>query len=315
LSYIAVDIGATNIRVALGNESGLKEKIVETTNIEQSARGIPLQIIKMIKQLEERPKAIGIGSIGPIDLKLGIITNTPNYPFQNIPLVKPLRDEFNTEITVLNDCTTAVFGEHVFGAGKDVMNLFYVTLSTGIGGGAIVDGHLLKGKDGNAVEIGHLVIDPHSNLVCGCGGKGHWEAYASGQNIPKFAKMLLKSMDERTITGVQNDEGIITTKSIFKSAKAGNELSLRIIEEIGKINSIGFGDIINMLDPELITVGGSIALNNPNLILDPIISKIDNHIINRKPSIKITPLGGDIVLHGALALALKVTHDPKLENQ
>lgn len=304
LSYVAVDIGATNIRVASGDEKGIREKIVELTNREQKSLGIPLQIIKMINQIEECPKAIGIGSIGPLDLKHGIITNTPNHPLQKIPILNPLKSKFNTRITILNDCAAAVYGEQFFGAGKGLTNLFYVTLSTGIGGGAIVDNHLLKGKDGNAVEIGHLVIDPNSELVCGCGGKGHWEAYASGKNIPKYAEIMMKNMCANPFSDILK-ERLITTESIFKSAKKGNRLSLKVVEEVGKINVIGFADIINLFDPEHVTVGGSIALNNPKLILDPILSNIDDYLINRKPSIKLTPLGDEVVLYGALALALK----------
>ncbi len=304
LSYIAVDIGATNIRVALGNEEGIKEKIVQLTNREKNLLGIPQQIIEMINQLNDKPKAIGIGSIGPIDLKQGIITNTPNHPLEGIPIVKPLKKVFNVDVRILNDCTTAVFGEQIFGAGKGLTNLFYVTLSTGIGGGAIIDNHLLKGKDGNAVEIGHLVIDPNSHLICGCGGKGHWEAFTSGKNIPKYVELLMKNKIVKPFKGY-NKEKLISTELLFESAKKGNKLSKKIIKEIGKINVIGFADVINLFDPELVTVGGSIALNNPKLILEPILSSIDDYLINRKPSIKITPLGEDVVLYGALALALK----------
>ena len=304
LSYIAVDIGATNIRVALGNEEGIKQKIVQLTNKETNLLGIPQQIIEMIKELSDNPKSIGIGSIGPLNMKQGIITNTPNHPLEGIPIVKPLKEVFNADVTILNDCAAAVFGEQIFGAGKGLTNLFYVTLSTGIGGGAIVDNHLLKGKDGNAVEIGHIIIDPNSELICGCGGKGHWEALASGKNIPKYAELLIKNKVVKPFNRY-NEKKLISTESLFKSAKKGNKLSLKIINEVGKINLIGFADVINMFDPELVTVGGSIALKNPKLILDPILSSIDDYLINRKPTIKITPLGEDVVLYGALALALE----------
>ena len=138
--------------------------------------------------------SIGVGSIGPIDLRRGMITNTPNYPFKEIPVVEPLREWFGVPVRIANDCTAGVLGEHFYGAGKGVYNLFYVTFSTGLGGGAMVDGHLLMGKDGNAVEVGHLTIDPDSEIVCGCGCPGHWEAYCGGMNIPRFARRLLRDM-------------------------------------------------------------------------------------------------------------------------
>jgi glucokinase len=240
-------------------------------------------------------------------LKRGIIKNTPNYPFNQIPIVEPLRKQFGVPTIIVNDCSAAVQGERVFGAGVGLDNLFYVTLSTGIGGGAIVDGHLLFGKDGNAPEIGHITIYHCSELICGCGGKGHWEAYAGGKNIPNFARVLISRMnwEGSLLYEICNGKLVnIHTKTIFDLSKQKDQLSMNIVEEIGKINAVGFSNIINTFDPELITVGGSVALNNPGLILNPILKGVDQYIINRKPEIIITPLGGDAVLTGALALSL-----------
>ena len=308
MSFIAVDIGATNIRVASGNMEGIEEKITETTDRVNGPEGVSLQIIRMIRELVDSPESIGVGSIGPIDLETGMITNTPNYPFKEIPVVKPLQQEFRVPVKIVNDCTAGVLGEHVYGAGKGIYNLSYVTISTGLGGGAMVDGHLLVGKDGNAVEVGHLTIYPDSKMICGCGGQGHWEAYSSGENIPRFAQMLLQSRkwhDSLLAVLCGGDAKAITTEMIFDAAKQGDEAALWIVDEVGKINAVGVADIVNAYDPELMTIGGSVALNNPDLILTPIMRYVAGHVINRLPEIMITPLGGDIVLYGALALALE----------
>ncbi len=308
MSHIAVDIGATKIRVASGNREGIDEKIVETTDRMNGPEGVSMQMIRMIRELAENPRAIGVGSIGPIDLERGMITNTPNYPFKEIPVVEPLREAFGVPVKIVNDCTAGVLGEHVYGAGKGIYNLFYVTISSGLGGGAMVDGHLMVGKDGNAVEVGHLTIHPDSEMICGCGCPGHWEAYCGGMNIPRFAQMLLRRSDWRkSLLAVLcgGDAKAITTEMIFDAAKQGDEAALRIVDEVGKINAVGVADIVNAYDPELITIGGSVALNNPELILTPIQRYVARHVINRLPEIMITPLGGDIVLYGALALALE----------
>jgi glucokinase len=307
LSYVAVDIGATNIRVACGDESGLRKKLQEETDRLNEAEGIPIQIVRMIREIERDPVAIGVGSIGPIDHAEGTIKNTPNYPFKEIRVVEPLRTAFDAPVEIMNDCSAGVLGEHVFGAGRETDNLFYVTLSTGLGGGAIVDGHLLAGKDGNAVEIGHLTIDPHSRLICGCGCPGHWEAFSGGKNIPFYARTLLQGTRWRSsllndLCGGDSKE--ITAKMIFDAAHQGDEHALMVVEEIGRVNAVGFANIVNAYDPELITVGGSIALNNPELILDPIKRHITRHLINRAPEIMITPLGEDVVLYGAMAQVL-----------
>jgi glucokinase len=308
LSYLAVDIGATNVRVAVGHEDGLGPTLGEQTDRLHGPGGVAAQIVRMARRLGAEPDSVGVGSIGPLDLRRGRITNTPNYPFKDIPVAEPLLGEFGVPVWLMNDCNAAVLGEQTFGAGRGVANLFYVTLSTGLGGGAMVDGHLLNGKDGNAPEIGHVTIDPDSELLCGCGCRGHWEAYCSGANIPNLARLLLRG---RSLEGsllheaVGGDMSGLTSEAIFSAASRGDPMAAEIVGEVGRVNAVGFGDIVNAFDPELVTVGGSVALNNPDLILGPIMAGIDRHLINRKPEIRITPLGEDIVLHGALALAIR----------
>jgi glucokinase len=306
--YAAVDLGATNVRVTYGDMTGIKDKLMEATD-RGSAEGVVEQIIRMIRELGIRePAAIGVGSIGPLDIGTGCVVGTPNLPFKRIPVSEPLSEAFNTEVRIMNDCSTAVLGEQLFGAGKGMKNIVYVTLSTGLGGGALVDGHLLVGKDGNAVEIGHTVINPDSELVCGCGCIGHWEAYCSGKNIPNYALALMRERgsEESTlfIESFKNPPRL-TAESIFSAAAEGDPLALWIIQKIGEVNAVGFANIVNVFDPELITVGGTVALKNPGLILDPIRENLDRYIVNKKPEIRITPLGQDAVLFGALALAMK----------
>ena len=300
--YAAVDLGATNVRVSYGNAEGLREKITERTDRESGPEGVADQILQMLELLDVRFQAIGVGSIGPIFLETGTVINTPNLPFERIPIVEPLREAYKVPVGMLNDCSAAVLGEQVFGAGKGLKNLAYVTLSTGLGGGAIVDGNLLVGKDGNAVEVGHLTIDPNSPLTCGCGCRGHWEAYCSGSHIPDYARLLIEELeDSHSVSKLEK----ITTEGLYKSASEGDPAAQEIVRRIGAVNAIGIADMVNVFDPELVTIGGSIALNNPELTLAPIVENIDDHLINRRPEIMITPLGADAVLHGALVLAIR----------
>jgi glucokinase len=317
--YAAVDLGATNVRVSYGNAEGLREKITERTDRESGPEGVADQILQMLELLDVRFQAIGVGSIGPIFLETGTVINTPNLPFDRVPVVEPLREAYKVPVGMLNDCSAAVVGEQIFGAGKGLKNLAYVTLSTGLGGGAIVDGNLLVGKDGNAVEVGHLTIDPNSSLMCGCGCKGHWEAYCSGSHIPDYARLLIEELeldDSQLLSISGGDRENITTEGLYKSASTGDTAAQEIVRRIGEVNAIGIADMVNVFDPELVTIGGSIALNNPELTLAPIIENIDNHLINRRPEIMITPLGADAVLHGALVLAIrtarKVTEEKRV---
>jgi glucokinase len=310
LSLVAVDIGATNIRVAVGDVNSLKVKRSEVTDRLNGPEGVPRQIARMIRSLSVEPDAIGVGSIGPLDVRKGAIGATPNFAFKQIPIVAPLVEDFSVPVQIMNDCNAAVIGEHNYGAGRGIDNLFYVTLSTGLGGGAIVDGNPLNGKDGNAPEIGHLTLDPDSELMCGCGCRGHWEAYCSGANMPKFARILLRSRDTEgglLMKMAGGDFEKLTPEMIFDAAKRGDGDAVFVVEEIGEMNAIGFANIVNAFDPELITIGGSVALNNSDLVLEAIKKGIDEHLINRKPQIMLTPLGMDVVLYGGLALAGKLS--------
>lgn len=308
---MGIDLGATNIRAALGNiKSGILRRVEERTVKVESTDAIIQQFIRLVEKVSKDDlksiRAIGIGSIGPLNCWKGVILNPPNVPFKNVPIVEALWDRFKVPVYLLNDCTAAVLGEWIFGAGKGLKNLAYITLSSGIGGGAIVDGTLLLGKDGNAVEIGHMVIDLEGRLACNCGGRGHWEAYCSGSGIPKLIRYLVENRPsdfrESIIEGLVKRD-MLTPETLFDLASNGDERALEIVEEVGKLNAIGFANVNTIYDPELITVGGSIALNNQELVLKPIIVNIGKYTVNRVPEIRITPLGGDIVLYGAIALA------------
>jgi glucokinase len=310
--FVGVDLGATKVRVALADSTNrIHRKIRENTVRDSSGEKLIEQVCSLIRGVGgrelDRVQAIGVGSIGPLDYRREVLLNPANLPVGEVYLGESLREEFKLPVYILNDCTTAVLGEKVFGLGRDSNNLFYVTLSSGIGGGAIVDGKLLIGKDGNAVEIGHIVVDMEGRLVCGCGGRGHWEAYCSGKNIPSFVKYLVETYPGEFLGGRIREllkGGNLTTEKLFQLAREGDEYALKIVREIGRINAVGFANINTAYDPELITMGGAIAHNNPSLILEPIISQIKEYTINRIPEIKITPLGDDIVLYGAIALAM-----------
>ena len=311
---VGVDVGGTNIRVALGNERGrIIARISERTEKHRGPEGISRQIARNIRRLIERIggrriEGIGIGSAGPLDLKRGGLMKPTNIPYDFVPLVEPLREEFDLPVYLLNDCSAAVVGERFFGAGKEHENLAYITLSTGIGGGIYVNGHLLIGKDGNATEIGHFTIDYEGRLLCGCGKRGHWEAYCSGNGIPNYVRLLLSEEDPDEVKDsllmrkVNGNLNLLTAKILYDCAKAGDPLSLKFTDRIGVLNAIGFACVIDAYDPSLITVGGSIALRNESLVLSPIRKYVGEHARNRVPEIRITPLGDDVVLYGAIAM-------------
>jgi len=310
---IGVDLGATWVRVALSDEKGkIIEKVRERTDVSDE-KAISNQIARMVHSLCKKNSiavanlmGVGIASAGPLDLKEGALINPTNLPFDYVPLTKPIGEKLGIPAFLANDCTAAALGEKEFGAGKELNNIVYITIGTGIGGGAIVDGHLLLGKDGNAVEIGHLTIDCKGRLECGCGKRGHWEAYCSGRNIPNYIKMRLEEIDEELKRrSTLSKKAQLSSQDLFEAAKMGDKISLQLVEELGVLNAIGFANVINAYDPSLITVGGTVALKNEDFILPPIKRHVKDYTVNRLPEIVITPLGEDIGIYGGIAIVLK----------
>jgi glucokinase len=315
---IGVDLGGTWTRVGLSDEKGnFIEKINEKIDT-RSSEAISKQIVKLTRFLCKKHhvniavlRGIGIASAGPLVQARGVLINPTNLPFKRVLLTEPITDELTTPACLINDCVGAALGENMFGAAKDLDNHVYITISTGIGGGAIVNGTLLLGKDGNGHEVGHLTIDYEGRLRCGCGKRGHWEAYCSGRNIPNFVRMRFEEIDEKMVkrsllfTKLKGDLSELSTAGLFAAAKAGDSLSLQLVNDIGILNAVGFADVVNAYDPTLITVGGTVALKNKKMILTPIRKHVKDHAVNRIPKITITPLGKDVVIYGAVAAALR----------
>jgi len=315
---IGVDLGGTWVRVALSDEKGkIMEKMQEKVDV-SSEKAISNQIVKIVRILCDRSgvdvaslEGVGIASAGPLDIKEGALINPTNLPFDYVPLTGPISEQLSVPAFLTNDCTAAVLGEREFGAGRGLDNLVYITMGTGIGGGAIVDGHLLLGKDGNAVEIGHITIDYEGRLECGCGKRGHWEAYCSGRNIPNYVRMRLEEIDEELkrqsllFKKIKGEVSQLSSQDLFEAAKRGDKLSLQLVEELGVLNAIGFANVINAYDPSLITVGGTVALKNEELILPPIRKYVKNYAVNRLPKIIVTPLGENIGIYGGISMVLK----------
>ncbi|MGQ9781584.1 MAG: ROK family protein [Nitrososphaeria archaeon] len=306
---VGIDVGATNIRVAVGVKDGrILSKVVRRTVREGDEYAISRQILDMIKELprEQLENAIGvnIGTVGPLNQRLGSISPT-NLPFERSYLVEPISRGLNLPVKMYNDCVAAVIGEKFFGQGREVENLVYITISSGIGGGVFADGRLLLGKDGNAHEIGHLTIDVNGELQCryGCGKRGHWEAYCSGLNIPNYTRLMAERIERKIVKdSVLYDRlNVLSSKDVFEAAKTGDHFASAVIENVGRLNAIGFANVINSYDPELIVIGGSVALNNKELILKPILEKVGDYAVNRIPEIKFTNLGDEVGLYGAIA--------------
>lgn len=304
-NIIAVDLGASNLRVALVTDSGEILKISKTPTIHDSAGIILKQIIDEINSLineEEMESALGIGIsvAGPISINEGSVVLT-NFNNKHVFVTEPIKKEFNKKVVLMNDANAAALAEKYYGLGRETDNLVYITISTGIGAGAIVDGSLLLGEDGSAGEAGHFNIDGQYNLLCGCGGVNHWEAYSSGKNIPIF----FKAWAEKNNYSYEKDYSDVF--KIFNEVNNNDELALKFMNEYGKINAKGIANIIAAYDPELIILGGGVSINNPEIIIGGIINNSDNSL--KLPEIKVTELGDGNSLLGIAAATIHSRQD------
>ncbi|MCD6324152.1 MAG: ROK family protein, partial [Desulfurococcales archaeon] len=178
----------------------------------------------------------------------------------------------------------------LWGRFEGVSDLIYVTLSTGIGGGMIVEGHLLLGREGNAHEVGHIVLNYRSRARCGCGGVGHWEGLASGKNFINLAREL----------GVRIN--VSSLPQLIEAWRSGDGEAGRVVEELIEVDAAGLASLINVFDPHAVVVGGAIPIKNPD-ILEAIVKEMSKYLMREPPQLALPTFGEDAVLVGAAAIA------------
>ncbi len=302
---IGVDVGATRLRVGFFSRDGHLLARAEARTPSQGGRGsVAKAVAELIESLavEGGFAAVGVGTIGPLDVYTGRVVGTPNAGVRSFDLKEPLEERFGVPVYVVNDATAAAWGEFKGGAGVGKLNVVYVTLSTGVGVGAVVDGNLLIGKSGNAVEAGHIVIN-YRGVVCGCGGVGHWEAYAGGSAIPRLARAIALEESWDSETAERAVRGEIGTPEIFRLWRLGDPFAVRVINEVIEATAAGLANVINVFDPEVVAVGGSVALKNRDF-LRKVIEVVPKYALLDVPPIVEASFGDDAVLYGAAWVAI-----------
>lgn len=314
--YLAVDVGASYLRASVASENlDVLGRGVERTPQGSSGETISDVLLRVVEKAcdvaEIDPDAVdsvAIGSIGPLDQDAGAIVDPANVSgdASQIPLVRPLRTLLSTDqIVLLNDTTAGVIGEKYY-TDRASENMVYLTISTGIGAGIVVDGTVLSGHRGNVGEVGHLTIDPAGTMTCRCGGGGHWEAYCSGANIPRYAAKLHREGVAETELPVDDDG--FTAADVF-DAVGEDELADRLVERIARWNVIGVSNVVQAFTPSYIAVGGAVALNNGEAIVGPIRRRVSEHVMIDTPEIELTELGDEVVLKGALISAQRLSSE------
>jgi glucokinase len=198
-----------------------------------------------------------IAAPGPVSAGDGHIINPPNLPgWGDVALGPLLAERLGVPMSVENDANAAALGEYIDGAGRGAACLIYVTLSTGIGGGIVIDGRLFRGPDGAAGEIGHMVIRPGGPL-CGCGNQGCLEALASGTALAREGRNALAVGRAPGLSRIVAKDGAeVTAELVAQAAAEGDSESAAIIERAAEMLGLGFGNLVNLLNPDVIVVGG-----------------------------------------------------------
>ena len=220
-------------------------------------------------QTRDDLSAIGLGAPGLSNPETGILFTSPNLPgWKDVPLRDIIEKEMGKKVFLINDANAAALGEMYFGAGRSARNFIYITISTGIGGGIIIDGKIYTGSSGTAGEPGHMVIQDEGP-VCNCGNRGCWESLASGTALARDTRQRLKEGSTTTILDyADGDIEKVTAEVVHKAAQSGDSLARELIANTGYYVGVGLANLINIFNPEIIVIGGGLS-NIGDMLLEP----------------------------------------------
>lgn len=308
---IGVDVGGTKIAAGVVSPDG---EILEQVRVEtpaHSPQAVANAIVTGISQLRTRHQvsAVGIGAAGFINNDRTTIMFSPNLNWRNEPLAKRISDVVELPVTLENDANVAAWGEYQFGAAKGYSSAVVVTVGTGIGGGIIYRGELLRGSTGFGAEIGHMNMVP-GGVRCGCGQNGCWEKYSSGSAMTRLGQEFAAKSPERAGALLEMSGGEIDQISGFmvtQCAKRGDQLSLDVYEEIGKYLGQGMADLAALLDPEVFVLAGGVS-EAGDILLNPARRQFTDRLTVRDyrevvPPIVLAELSNDAGIIGAADLA------------
>ncbi|MEH2314660.1 MAG: ROK family protein [Nostoc sp.] len=322
---LALDFGGTKLAAGLVNIGSRKwlryERRLSPVNANAST---DLEIMRsLIYSLlqDTKPAAIGVSFGGPVDASTGTVRLSHHVAgWENIPLKSLLEDEFGVPVGVDNDANVAALGEHRFGAGQGYDSLFYITVSTGVGGGWILNGKPWRGAGGMAGEIGHMVVDP-AGPVCLCGKRGCVERLASGPYMAQNAREILENIDAlaasrrvpqrrgglrdgEVLRGLVGDNlTLLTGQLISEAAAAGDDLAKEVLHKAAWALGVGIGNVANLMNPQRFVLGGGVTKAGEDFW--QVMRQVARETALPEVDFEIVPavLGDDAPLWGAVAIA------------
>lgn len=309
--YLGIDLGGTTIKAAVIDASGaVVGRAVRNTPAKEGVDAVTSAMADAARNAMgdagvETVAAAGIGAPGPMNWQSGIVYEPPNLAgWRDVPLADLMRDNLGIPCFVDNDANVACYGEFCHGAGRDVDSLCMLTLGTGVGGGIVLFGKLLRGIDGTAAEIGHMTVQRDGRL-CGCGALGCLEAYASVTGMLRTAREGLDQGEASSLRDREADGETLTGKMVSEEALKGDVFARWVVEETGTWIGIGVANLINLLNPEMIVLGGGM-ISAGDMLIDTVRATAKRNAFDvpaERAKIVVAELGNDAGVIGAAAAA------------
>ncbi len=312
---LATDLGGTNLRMAAVSRDG---QVLSRVKYKTPRSENPAEIVAVITDAVEECKstlidcevlAIGAAVPGVMNFEKGLVMKSPNLPeLDGFEIVAALEKKLSIRTILENDANAAAIGENWLGASKGFDTSIMVTLGTGVGGGVIINGGILRGIDGTAGEIGHINVEPEGQ-PCGCGSHGCVEQYASATAIVRIAKEVAKENNSNTLLKYHD----LTSENVFETAMKGDESALEVFRQQGYYLGIMLAGLINTLNPEAIVIGGG-AAGSWDLFISYLKRQIEIRCYKQPANrAKIVPaeLGDDAGILGVAGLAFQMQKSKK----
>ena len=310
---VGVDLGGTTIKIAFITLDGhIVEKWEIPTNIAEDGKNIVPDIAKSLEaklnelsEPKEKLAAIGMGAPGFIDMKTGFIYHAVNIGWRDYPLKEELEKATGLSVTVDNDANIAAIGEMWRGAGDGEGNLLMVTLGTGVGGGIIVNGHIMHGTNGMAGEIGHITSIPEGGAPCNCGRTGCIETIASATGISRISKEKALKDTSSSLYSLLQEKGEIQAKDVAAAAEKGDKVAIETLEEVTFHLGLVIANLANSINPGKIVIGGGVSKAG-KILLERLDHKFKGFALPRVAEgaeLKAATLGNDAGVIGGAWLA------------
>ena len=318
---LAIDLGGTQIRAALITpDREVHARHAIPTADEQGVSSVVRRICELAVSVRQEaataglpePVGVGISSPGPLDPWRGVVVSPPNLAgWREVPLVAPVADALDLPTFLERDTNVAVLAEWRYGAAQGARNVIYITVSTGVGGGLIADGRPVIGADGMAGEVGHLTVEIDGPM-CGCGRPGHLEAIGSGTALAREARAMLEAGTAPVLARLAENATEVDAKLLGEAADAGDVACVEALERAFVAVGAGCASLVNLLNPEVIVMGGAIAKHRPRVLevaRDEIVKRAFEAPAKR---VRVVPaaLGDDVSLIGALPIVNGRLDDP-----